>query len=330
MLLLHRPACGRNSGDEVGDRAEDVELDLAVGCIADADRPRAGIAGQRLDHGLGPEFEPFDGVEGMQPLRMTARAHDAPVDPVQERLRLGERAEVDEHARRHRGVAEPAVAVVPVPHAAELLGERHRRCGEDRPGRPMAEAAQCQRAAYDVLPCDVGELEARDPVERRLLRPRLPVLDRVGMGADVVRVEAQLERHVPPGSREVDDGARSVMAAVLEDIPFDAGGEERDRLVVAEHEQPIAERLQLDRHLTELRPGGELEPRDSASGEHPHERRAARPALVVGEPRCHRSELHPPASPSPSPPTSASRPSSCPAGSAARAAGPVAPGVTEK
>ena len=206
MLVLHRAACGRDSGDEVGDRAEDVELDLAVGGIADAHRPRAGIAGQRFDHGLGAELEPFDGVEGMQPLRMAARARDAPVDPVQERLGLGERAEVDEHARRHRRVAEPAVAVVPVAHAAELLGERHRCCGEDRPGRLVAEAPQRQRAADDLLPGDLGELEAGDPVERRLLGSRLPILDRVGMGVDVVGVEAQLERDVPPGGREVDDG----------------------------------------------------------------------------------------------------------------------------
>ena len=98
------------------------------------------------------------------------------------------------------------------------------------------------------------------------------------MRADVVRVEAQLERDVAARGREVDDRARSVVAAVLEDVPLDAGGEERDRLVVAEHEQAVAERLQPDRHLAELRPRRELEPRDTVAGEHADERRAARRA----------------------------------------------------
>ena len=128
----------------------------------------------------------------------------------------------------------------------------------------------------------IGELEPRDPVERRLLGPRLPVLDRVGMGLDVVGVEAELERHVSSGGREVDDRAGRVVAAVLEDVPFDAGSVERDRLVVAEHEQAVAEWLQPDRHLAELRPGRELEPRDTVPGEDADERRTAAGALVVG------------------------------------------------
>ena len=172
VLVLHRAARGRDGGDEVGDRAEDVELDLAVGGVADAHRPRAGVAGQRLDDGLGAELEPFDGVERVQPLRVAAGARDAPVDPVQERLGLGERAEVDEHARRHRGVAQPAVAVVPVADAAELLGQRRRRRGEDRPGRLVAEPAQRQRAADHLLPGDVGQ--PRPATQSREAAPPAP------------------------------------------------------------------------------------------------------------------------------------------------------------
>ena len=205
VLVLHRAARGRDGGDEIGDRAEDVELDLAVGGVADPHRPRPGVPGQRVDHGLGAELEPFDRVEGMQPLRVAAGPRDAPVDPVQKRLGLVERAEVDEHARRHRSVAEPAVAVVPVAHAAELLGERHRRRGQDRACRLVDEAAQRQRAADDLLPRDFGQPEPGDPVERRLLGPRLPILDRIGMRVDVVGVEAQLERDVSSGGREIDD-----------------------------------------------------------------------------------------------------------------------------
>ena len=97
--------------------------------------PGAGVAGQRVDDRLGAELEPVDGVERVQPLRVAAGALDAAVHPAQERLGLLQRAEVDERARGHRGVAQPAVAVVPVAHAAELLGQRGGRRGEDRAGR---------------------------------------------------------------------------------------------------------------------------------------------------------------------------------------------------
>ena len=284
VLVLDRSARSRDGGHEIGDRPEHVELDLAVGCVPDPHRPRPGVAGQRLDHGLRPELESLDRVERVQPLRMAARAGDATVDPVQERLGLIECAEVDEHPRRHCGITQPAVPVVPVAHAAELLGERHRRRREDRAGWPVAEAAQGQRASDDVFPGDVGELEPADPVERRLLGPRLTILDRVGVGLDVVGVEAQLEGNVPTGGREVDHRARRVMAAVLEDVPLDTGGEECDRLVVAEYEQSVAERLQLDRHLAELGPRSELEPCDTAPRENADERRTGRRALVVGRP----------------------------------------------
>ena len=144
-----------------------------------------------------------------------------------------------------------------------------------------------------------------------------------GWGLTLWESKRSSSGNVPTGGREVDDRARRVVAAVLEDVPLDAGGVERDRLVVAEHEQPVAERLQLDRHLAELRPRSELEPRDAAPREHADERRAAVAAPLVDRPAWrHRSEPAPRASRSPSRPTSASRRSSCPAGSAGRAGGP--------
>ena len=66
-----------------------------------------------------------------------------------------------------------------------------------------------------------------------------------------------------------------------------AGGVERDRLVGAEHQQPVAERLQLDGDLAELRAGRELQPDRPVPGEHPDQRRVAGDD---GEP-CRRSSL---------------------------------------
>ena len=144
------------------------------------------------------------------------------------------------------------------------------------------EAAQRQRAADDLVPGDLGQPEPGDPVQPRLLGPRLPILDRLGVRIDAVGVEAQLQRDLPAGGREIDHGSRGVVAAVVEDLPLDAGGVERDRLVGAEHQQPVAERLQLDRHLAELRPRRELQPGHAVAGEHPHQRGVARRLGATG------------------------------------------------
>ena len=56
------------------------------------------------------------------------------------------------------------------------------------------------------------------------------------------------------------------------------------RLVGAEHEQPVAERLQPDRHLAELGPWRELQACDARARQDPDEGRAAaaRPRLLLG------------------------------------------------
>ena len=66
---------------QVGDRAEHVELDLAVGGVADADRPRPGVAGQGVDDRLGAQLVAVHGVQGVQPLRVTAGVVDHPHRP---------------------------------------------------------------------------------------------------------------------------------------------------------------------------------------------------------------------------------------------------------
>ena len=56
---------------------------------------------------------------------------------------------------------------------------------------------------------------------------------------------------------------------------LDAGGVERDRLVGAEHQQAVVERLQLHGDLAELGPRRELHPGPAGAGEHPDQGRVA-------------------------------------------------------
>ena len=140
LVVADRAAGVGDGRDQVGDRAEDVELELVVGEVADPDRPGAGVPGQGVDDRLGAQLVAVDGVERVQPLRVPAGALDAAVHPAQQRLGLLDGAEVDQRAGGHRRVAQPAVAVVPVADAAQLLGQRGGRRGQDRAGRPRGRA----------------------------------------------------------------------------------------------------------------------------------------------------------------------------------------------
>ena len=56
-----------------------------------------------------------------------------------------------QRVERERGVAEPAVAVVPVPHPADPLGQRRGRRGHDPAGRRVGQRLQRDQRAQDRL-----------------------------------------------------------------------------------------------------------------------------------------------------------------------------------
>ena len=272
LLVAHRAAHLGHARDQVGDRPEHIELQLAVGGVADAHRPRPGVPGQRVDDRLGAQVVPVHRVQRVQPLRVPAGALDAPVHPAEVRLRLGQRAEIDQDAGGHRRVAQPAVPVVPVAHAADLLRQRAGRRREDRAGRLVAQAAQRQGAAQHVVAGDRGQLQGRGPVPPFPLDPGLAGRHRLVPRAQVVGTAPKFERALPAQGGQVDLGARRVVPAVVVDVPFHAGRVQRHRLVGAEYEQPVAQRLEPDRHLPVLRPGRELDAGPDGAGQPPYQR----------------------------------------------------------
>ena len=76
---------------------------------------------------------------------------DGAQQPVAPGARLVGVAGVEQREQRERGVAQPAVAVVPVAHAAELLGQRGRRRGDDPAGRRVGERLERDQRADDCL-----------------------------------------------------------------------------------------------------------------------------------------------------------------------------------
>ncbi len=72
----------------------------------------------------------------------------------------------DQRGQRQGGVAEPAVAVVPVALATEVLGQRGRRGGDDAAGLHVGEQVQGQqRASYDVLVGYAAQVAGRHPLD---------------------------------------------------------------------------------------------------------------------------------------------------------------------
>ena len=50
---------------------------------------------------------------------------------------------------RERGISQPAIAVIPIPHATQALGKRGRGGGHDPAGRRVGQSLQCDQRTFD-------------------------------------------------------------------------------------------------------------------------------------------------------------------------------------
>ena len=126
------------------DLAEHVALELQVRGVADPHRRGAPVAGQALHLVLGQAPLARQPVHDLHVGRI---AGDRPQQPVAPLLGLGLEAVLHERLERQGGVAQPDVAVVPVAHAAVLLGQARGRGGDDAAGVLVGEGAQHQQRA---------------------------------------------------------------------------------------------------------------------------------------------------------------------------------------
>ncbi len=111
---------------------------------------------------------------------MICRSCPSPADVVdegEEVVGLPVEAEGVQAPEGERRVADPGVAVVPVPFAAAGLRQRRGGRGEQRAGRRVRQALERQRAALQVdAPRVVGELALGDPLPPVLRRAPHPLL----------------------------------------------------------------------------------------------------------------------------------------------------------
>ena len=129
-------------------------------------------------------------VDPVQHLQRAADAlaavSEAVGQPVPERARLLDEPEPEQREHRERGVADPCVAVVPVPLAADDLRQARRRRGDEGAGRPVGQELQRQRRTHHHL--------APPPAVRRAREPATPVVDRPGEEVAPVLLGARVRR----------------------------------------------------------------------------------------------------------------------------------------
>ena len=253
---------------QVHDRAEHVELHLVFSSVAYPHRPAAGVSGQVGDVGLGRQVASGDEVQRLQPLGFVAAFDDAQ-QPVQEGERLVIAAEVNQRVRGHAGIAQPAVAVVPVADAADVFGQAGGGGGKDGAGGAVHERLQCQRAAAHQVGLEdrAGKLGCPRRPEGLGLDTAVTFGD--GRFSQVVGATAQLQ-HQRSGT-QVDLGPGTLVDAVFDDLPGDTGGAQHEQVRGVRHFEAVAVGHQPGGEAAEVEPRREVDDCGAAARDHPDE-----------------------------------------------------------
>ena len=192
-----------------------VELELPRRRVADPHGPAALVAGQMRQLELRQVAFAQRAVEDLEVRRVAADGAQQPVAP---RARLVEETGPEQRVEREGGVAQPAVAVIPVAAAAELLGQAGGRRGHDAAARSVGQRLEREQGAPErVAPFPVAAGGAANPLAppglrhgdlvrgverrgRRLVRGK-PAQDE-GHGLARVHLEPGLAGRFPGGDRD--------------------------------------------------------------------------------------------------------------------------------
>ena len=232
----HVPEFGRDeaalaliNGHAVDHRAEDVELPLAGGAVADANRPSAFEARQVLEVLLGQVRVAIHPVEDLHREVMVVGTIPDPVDEVHRLLlEAGAKERRDAIGR----VAEPAVAVIPIAIAARILRDRRGWRGQQGTGRRVGEQLDHQRGSPNgILKWSLIEalLEPADPEGARPLGEfgGIAAAGKFPAEGEVALAEAECQPHLRAGlDGEAEHVARSSIDHLDVAVERHGGGED--------------------------------------------------------------------------------------------------------
>ena len=152
----------------VEDFAIDIELRLLDGGIADAHRARALVTRQPGDL---PFRQPPLAAEPIHDLQLVRAARHRAQEPVAPRPRLVVKPAIHQREQGKGRIAQPAEAIVPIAGAADLLGQRSGRRGDNAAGRGVGQALQHDQRAPDGLAPRARGTAARRPSPPKSLHP---------------------------------------------------------------------------------------------------------------------------------------------------------------
>ena len=194
-LVVRNAAADAGLVERVPELSVDVELELLRGGVADAHRRRALVAGEPVELEL---LEPALARDPVHDLHVVGVAGDRAQQPLAPGQRLVPVARLEHREQRQRRVAEPAEAVVPVAHAADVLRQRRRRRRDDAAGRPVGQRLQDEQRLVDLV-----VIEAVVAARRR---PLVPVV--LGVVERLLRVDLVGQRACE-GNQVSTNGTRS-------------------------------------------------------------------------------------------------------------------------
>ena len=132
----------------VHDLAENVELKLLVSRVADADWLGAFISRQPFELQL---RQPALARQAIHDVDLRRIAGYCPQEPLAPGQCLVAMAAHHEAVQREGGVTDPAIAIVPIPNAADLLGKRGSRRRHHAAGRCVRQRLQRQERPQHLL-----------------------------------------------------------------------------------------------------------------------------------------------------------------------------------
>src|SRR6185437_1735870 len=147
--------------ERVHELAVDIELQLGVRRVADADGAGTLIAGQPR---YLPLRQPPLAGDGIHDLKLVGTAGNRAKEPITPCPRLVVIPCSHQRKQGQRSVANPAEAIVPVPGAADLFGQRSRGGRDDAPAGPKRQRLQGNERAQDMARIRPGRLASAGPI----------------------------------------------------------------------------------------------------------------------------------------------------------------------
>src|SRR5581483_1984890 len=201
LVSVERAAAFHETESGEHDLPVNVELKLIVRGVSDPHRFESAVALQMRQLALGQRRLAVDVVEHLQ-----ARLSEpgGVQQPTQEGARFGDETQIDEGLQYQRGVAQPAVAIVPIARTAGTFRQRSGGGGDDSAGQAVGQQLEGDRATQHRFSM-IASVAA-------LVTPALPPPHRV----------------VPPlvhGSSEGAEHADIVLAVVEDELMALAGAQ---------------------------------------------------------------------------------------------------------